>query len=70
VNEDHIEKMVCQPVMKSYMDVKDEMNIKLCDITDINKHPWWDELEESWNDSSRTLRQCRNWCTVEEKSDG
>ena len=63
-NEEHMSK---QPVMKSYMDCKDEMNIKLHDITDINNHQWWTELEESWSDPSRTLRQCKNWCTVEEK---
>ena len=33
----------------------------------INKHQWWEELEQSWSDKSKTLRQCAKWCTQKEE---
>lgn len=58
-----------QYIMIEYNKVKDELNIFKNDFDSINKHPWWELLEQSWDDPSITLRQCKRWCTVKENTD-
>ena len=55
-----------QYVMKEYNKNKKELNIFNNDIESINRHSWWKTLEESWNDSNMTLRQCTRWCKTKE----
>lgn len=58
-----------QYMMKRYESVKDDLNLFKNDIHSIQNHPWWTELEESWTDSRKCLRQCKRWCTVKENND-
>jgi len=56
-----------QEVLESYRSYKDELNIFKNDMDSINKHQWWEELEQSWSDKSKTLKQCAKWCTQKEE---
>lgn len=58
-----------QEIMNKYNDVRDEMNVFYQPMSDIMKHSWWKELEDSWKDPNKTLRQCTAWCTVKKKED-
>ena len=52
---------------KAFTTYKDELNIFKNDMDSINKHQWWKELEQSWSDKSKTLKQCAKWCTQKEE---
>lgn len=56
-----------QEVLESYRSYKDELNIFKNNMDSINRHKWWKELEQSWSDESKTLRQCVKWCTQKEE---
>jgi len=58
-----------QLLMNKYNEAKDELNVFKQPMSKIMNHPWWEELENSWNDSDKTLRQCTRWCTVKENKD-
>lgn len=55
-----------QELMNIYNDNRDDLNVFNKTIDEINNHQWWELLEESWQDSDKTLRQCKRWCTVKE----
>lgn len=57
-----------QEILQSYRRYKDELNVFKSDMNSINRHQWFEELEQSWSDNSKTLKQCRTWCTIEEDS--
>jgi hypothetical protein len=56
-----------QAVMKEYNDNKEKYNIHSTDMRDIISSEWFTKtLPESWNDETRTTRQCKKWCGEEE----
>lgn len=75
VNTDFENRFINDPpkkqyIMERYETHKDELNVFKNSMDNIQKHEWWTELEESWSDPNKCLRQCRNWCTVKERDDG
>lgn len=55
-----------QPIMSSYNKSKEDLNIFNKPMGQILEHPWWKELEDSWEDPDKILRQCKKWCTMKE----
>lgn len=58
-----------QSLMVEYNEARDDLNVFNSDLDTINNHPWWEKLEQSWDDPSRTLKQCKKWCTVKDDVD-
>ena len=54
-----------------YKKSEDELNLKNKPIGAILNHEWFSKtLPESWEDESKTHRNCRMFCGVKENNDG
>jgi len=56
-----------ESIMKEYDNNKERYNIHNNTMEDIINSTWFTHtLPESWEDSSITIRQCKDWCGKEE----
>lgn len=50
-------------LIKKYLDVKDELNLKNHSMEEIVNHEWYTKtLPESWEKEETRLEQCRMYC--------
>ena len=53
--------------MQEYNDNKEKYNIHNNDMRDIINGEWFTKtLPESWEDETRTINLCKQWCGEEE----
>lgn len=54
-----------EAVLNEYHENKEQYNIRNNSLEDIVNSEWFTKtLPESWDDSTRTVRQCKKHCTV------
>lgn len=53
-----------EPILQSYLDNKDDLNIFNKSLEEIVSHPWFNELYESWDDSDKVSGICIKNCQV------
>jgi hypothetical protein len=54
------------PILNSYIENKQDLNIFNNDIEDILSHEWFQELYDSWNDENKISPICLKHCTIED----
>ena len=57
---------VHDPILKSYIEQKDKLNIFNNSMEEILDQPWWKELYESWKDEEKVSPVCKKYCSVED----
>ena len=63
-NDNYMDQGQNQEVFHEYEKSKDKQNLKNYTIKKIFDNKWFKKtLPESFKDKSKTLRQCKRWCT-------